>query len=59
MREAYRHAKHALYAAHQDQTDQIALMCIYTSDQLEAFDTIKQSLQKAIHRLIAKKDARA
>ncbi|MDX1478905.1 MAG: ribonuclease P protein component [Saprospiraceae bacterium] len=54
MREAYRHNKHTLYAAIPDPSRQLALMIIYTSDEIQTFDTIERALQRALDLIIHK-----
>ena len=54
LREAYRLHKSIIYDVMEDPKKQLSLMVIYTSDEIQAFDTIERALVKAIRLMLDK-----
>lgn len=51
MRESYRLFKPQFYKLLNDNGKQFSFMVIYQSEKIEDFNTINESLQKALHKL--------
>ncbi|MDX1378241.1 MAG: ribonuclease P protein component [Anaerolineales bacterium] len=54
IREAYRLNKQLLYEAWHLEDSQLSLMIIYTSDQIQSFDSIERALVRALDIIVHK-----